>query len=292
MYGFTNGRELLELTERHHLPISEVVIRYEAERSEAGRNRIIGIMERNLAVMEEAVRKGMEGGLESPGGLIGHQAGLLRKRLASGKSLTGHTVLEAVAMAIAVTEVNASMGRIVAAPTAGSCGIIPAAIFAAAKSLEAGREEMVKGLFTAAGIGIIIAENATLAGAEGGCQAECGSAAAMAAAAVVEMSGGTPRQCLDAAAYSLKNIMGLVCDPIAGLVEVPCSKRNGLGVVNALISAEMALAGIESVIPFDEVVESMAAVGRALPCELRETALGGIAATPTAKGLERKIFNR
>jgi L-serine dehydratase len=192
--------------------------------------------------------------------------------------------------ALSCTEVNAAMGRIVAAPTAGSCGILPAVIITAAEALGADEDKMIEGLFTASGVGQIIAKNATLSGAEGGCQAECGSASAMAAAAVVEMAGGTPQMAFDAAAIALQNVLGLVCDPIAGLVEVPCSNRNASGAVNALICADLVLSGANSVIPFDEVVQAMYRIGKLMPESLRETAIGGLAATPTAVKLSKQLL--
>jgi len=199
-------------------------------------------------------------------------------------------MVSAMARAISSSEVNAAMGKIVACPTAGSCGILPAAILSAGEKLNKSEDELVQALFTAAGVGIIIAKNATMAGAEGGCQAECGSAAAMASAAVVEMMGGTVEQALDAAAIVIKNILGLVCDPVAGLVEVPCAKRNIAGTVSALTTADLAICGVKSKIPFDEVVWAMYKVGKQLPSELKETALGGIAITPTGLRLKKEIF--
>lgn len=199
-------------------------------------------------------------------------------------------MVRAMARAISSSEVNAAMGKIVACPTAGSCGILPAVIISAGEKLNKSEEELVNALFTASGVGIIIAKNATLSGAEGGCQAECGSAAAMASAAVVEMMGGTVEQALDAAAIVIKNILGLVCDPVAGLVEVPCAKRNIAGTVNALTTADIVMSGVKSMIPFDEVVWAMYKVGKQLSPELRETALGGIAITPTALKLKKEIF--
>lgn len=183
------------------------------------------------------------------------------------------------------------MGRIVAAPTAGSCGVLPGVLFSLAESHHVSEEKLVEGLLTSGAVGLVIAKNASLSGAEGGCQAEIGSASAMGAAAVVEIMGGTPEQALHGGAIALKNLLGLVCDPIAGLVEAPCSKRNAIGTANALVSAEMALAGIESVIPFDEVVEAMHQVGRMMPCTLRETAEGGLAATPTGRRLKEEVFS-
>ena len=189
---------------------------------------------------------------------------------------------------MAVSNVNASMGRIVASPTAGSCGIIPELITIAEK-MNKTDDYIINALFTAGAVGKVIAQNATLAGAEGGCQAECGSAGAMAAAAAVELSGGTPRQAGHAVAIVLKSIMGLVCDPVAGLVEVPCIKRNGMGAVHAILAADMALSGIESVIPPDEVIKAMGEIGRMMPEQLKETALGGLATTPTGKRIRKKL---
>lgn len=201
----------------------------------------------------------------------------------------GSTLSSMVAGAMAVCEVNASMGRIVAAPTAGASGVLPGVLLAYAQSSSLDRVRLVQALFNAAAIGIIIAKNASISGAYGGCQAEVGSGAAMAASALTELRGGTPKQCLHAAAMSLKNLLGLVCDPVAGLVECPCIKRNAIGTVNAVLCSDMALAGIESVIPFDEVVEAMKNVGRMMHPDLRETARGGLAATPTAQRIAEKI---
>jgi L-serine dehydratase len=197
---------------------------------------------------------------------------------------------KAVAASMAVLEVNASMGKIVAAPTAGSSGILPGALISVGEDFKKNDDDICKALFTASAVGYIITRNATVSGAEGGCQAETGAAAAMASAAIVEMLGGTAEEALAAAAITIKNILGLVCDPVAGLVEVPCVKRNAIGTANALISADMALAGIKSVIPFDEVVEAMYKVGRSLPSSLKETSLGGLATTPTGIKLKNEIL--
>ena len=182
------------------------------------------------------------------------------------------------------------MGKIVAAPTAGSCGILPGTILSLLEERELPEDIAVMALFTAGAFGMVIATNASIAGAQGGCQAECGSASAMAAAALVEMAGGTPEMCGHACAIAIKNQLGLVCDPIAGLVEVPCVKRNAGGVACAFTAAELALAGIKSVIPVDEVIDAMREVGDAMPCALKETALGGLAATPTGIRLKHEIF--
>lgn len=197
-----------------------------------------------------------------------------------------------MAMAISSSEVNGAMGKIVACPTAGSCGILPAVILTTGHLLNKTDDELIQGLFAASAIGMIIGMNATFSGAEGGCQAECGSAAAMASGAVVELMGGTPKMSLDAAAIIFKNVLGLVCDPVAGLVEIPCAKRNVSGAINALCTADMVMAGVNSKIHFDDAVAAMYKVGTGLPEELRETALGGCAITPTGKALQEKVFGK
>ena len=214
----------------------------------------------------------------------------MRQVSEAGKSLTGPLLSGALYRALAVSELNASMGRIVAAPTAGSCGILPAAVLTMEKDRGCSEKDCIMSLFTASAVGMIIANNASLAGAEGGCQAECGSAAAMAAAAITELAGGTPEMAGHAVAIALKNILGLVCDPVAGLVEIPCIKRNASGVAGAFVAAELALAGIESAIPADEVIWAMKKVGDAMSPALKETAEGGLAATPTGKKLHDQVF--
>lgn len=276
-----HGFELVKICAEKNMPIWEYTLEDEANESGLGKEEIFENMRKSLKVMEEAAEYGTRNEVRSISGIIGGDGFKLNSYAESGKTLTGKMMVKAMARALACAEVNASMGRIVAAPTAGSCGIVPATLITACESLEKSEDDMVKALFTAAGVGIIIAKNATLAGAEGGCQAECGSAAAMASAAVVEMMGGTPEQALNAAAIVFKNILGLVCDPVAGLVEVPCAKRNAAGVVSALTTADMVMGGVSSKIPFDEVVEAMYKIGKSLPCELRETAQGGLAVTET-----------
>jgi len=247
-------------------------------------------MRRNLLVMKHSAEEGMNKEVYSVSGLIGGDAYKLSKYLEAGENLTGDIMVKAMARAISCAEVNASMGKIVAAPTAGSCGILPAVIITAAEKLNKSEEDMINALFSASALGMIIAKNATLAGAEGGCQAECGSAAAIASAAVVEMMGGTPEMALNAAAIVIKNILGLVCDPVAGLVEVPCAKRNFAGAVSALTTADLVMAGVMSKIPFDDTVAAMYKIGRAMPAELRETALGGCATTNRGIMLSKKIL--
>ncbi len=283
----TSVEKLLPLLERQGISLGAYTLREESEvRGEAAAKEQ---MREALRVMRRTISEARRHPVFSVSGLSGGSAHRYSQYLAQDTSLLGGTMGEAVAMALSVSEVNASMGKIVACPTAGSCGIVPAALLSVGESRGKSEEELVDALFTAAGIGILIGERATLAGAEGGCQAECGSASAMGAAGVVEMMGGSPRAAFHAASMTIKNVMGLVCDPVCGLVEIPCVKRNASGVANALVCADLALAGVESHIPFDEVVDAMYRVGRGLPKELRETALGGLAATPTAKRLEKQL---
>jgi len=292
MYQFNHGYELLELTKKFNLPISQIVVLAEQEKTGEGLDTIFQKMRNNLKVMKEAINKGLNEDLKSVSGLSGGDAKKLYERIIIGNTLSCETMAKAAASALAVTEVNASMGKIVAAPTAGSSGVIPGALITVARKFGKSDDDMTRALFTATGIGIIIAKNATLSGAEGGCQAEVGSASAMAAAALVELMGGTPEQCLTAASFAIMNLLGLVCDPVAGLVEIPCEKRNALGALNAMICADFAIAGMDSVIPFDEVVEALYKVGKAIPYALRETAEGGLAKTPTGIKLKKKIFEK
>ncbi|CCQ96601.1 L-serine dehydratase (alpha chain) [[Clostridium] ultunense Esp] len=287
---FRTIAELIEQAENGKMRIAQVMIDQEQEISGRSVEAIRQEMERNLQVMEQAVNRGMTEEIRSRSGLTGGDARKLLRYLEKGKSLSGEPILRAVMGAMATNEVNAAMGTICATPTAGSAGVVPGVLFAYAPRLGASREMMVDFLFTAGAFGFCVANNAFISGAAGGCQAEVGSATAMAAGALTEMAGGTPTQAGHAFAIALKNLLGLVCDPVAGLVEVPCVKRNAMGAAVASMAADMALAGIESVIPPDEVVLAMYRVGRMMPGALRETALGGLAATPTGKALERKIF--
>ncbi|MCB2292880.1 L-serine ammonia-lyase, iron-sulfur-dependent, subunit alpha [Clostridium algoriphilum] len=284
------GINLIDICEEKNISISEYTIMCEEEESGCARSVIIEKMRKNLNIMREAAEYGLTNETKSMGGLIGGDAIKLNRYMATGNSLTGDFMIKAMARAVSCSEVNAAMGKIVAAPTAGSCGIIPAVIITVGEKLNKTEDELINALFTASGVGILIAKNATLSGAEGGCQAECGSAAAMGAAAVVEMMGGTPAMALDAAAIVIKNILGLVCDPVAGLVEVPCSKRNIAGAVSALTTADLTMSGVKSRIPFDDTVIAMYKVGMQLPCELRETAMGGLATTPTGLKMAENIM--
>lgn len=285
-----SGEELIKICEENSISLSEYAIRREMEDREASREDLFLKMKKTLDVMRHGATEAREKEVYSVSGLIGGDGYKLQEYLKSGKSLTGDTMILAMAMALSSSEVNASMGRIVACPTAGSCGIIPAVILTAGERLGKTDEDLIKALFAASAIGMIIGRNATFAGAEGGCQAECGSAAAMAAGAVVEMMGGTPKMSLDAGAIVFKNVMGLVCDPVAGLVEVPCAKRNSSGAISALCTADLVMAGVESKIPFDDALSAMYKVGRSLPAALRETALGGVAVTKAGLELRKKVF--
>lgn len=287
-----SGAELLEICERHNISLSEYSIRCEIEEKGLKRDEVIEKMRKNLKVMISAANEGMEKEVYSVSGLIGGDAFKIYNYAKQGKTLTGDVTNIAMAMALSSSEVNASMGKIVACPTAGSCGILPAVILSAGKKLDLDEDELLKGLFAAAAVGMIIGLNATLAGAEGGCQAECGSASAMGAAAVVEMMGGTPEMSLNAAAIVIKNVLGLVCDPVAGLVEIPCAKRNAQGSITALCTADMVMAGVSSKIPFDDTVSAMYKVGKSLPESLRETAEGGVADTKEGRRLKEQVFGK
>ncbi|ETP68619.1 serine dehydratase [Planococcus glaciei] len=286
---FHNVRELVERAEKENKLISEIMIEQEIMITDRPREEVMKQMDRNLTVMEEAVEKGLKG-VHSVSGLTGGDAVLLQKYMESGNSLSGDLLLDAVSKAVATNEVNAAMGTICATPTAGSAGVVPGTLFAVKNKLNPTREQMIRYLFTAGAFGFVVANNASISGAAGGCQAEVGSAAAMAAAAIVEMAGGTPQQSSEAFAITMKNMLGLVCDPVAGLVEVPCVKRNAMGAANSVVAADMALAGVTSRIPCDEVISAMYEIGQSMPSALRETAKGGLAATPTGKWLEAKIF--
>lgn len=286
---FRNVEELIVLAETKGVKISEVMIEQECLVSGRTREEVLAQMDRNLIVMEQAVEKGLAG-VKSHSGLTGGDAVLLQTYIEDGNFLSGKTILDAVSKAVATNEVNAAMGTICATPTAGSAGVVPGTLFAVKDKLHPTREEMIEFLFTSGAFGFVVANNASISGAAGGCQAEVGSASGMAAAAIVEMAGGTPRQAANAMAITLKNMLGLVCDPVAGLVEVPCVKRNAMGAANAMIAADMALAGITSRIPCDEVIDAMFRIGQAMPTALKETAQGGLAATPTGRQLEAKIF--
>lgn len=289
MFEYKSISELVNAASSAGRTISEVVLADQAEQLCISPDALFERMDARLSVMEDSVKAGMNPALRSTSGLTGGDASRMWDHAASGGICGGFTN-RAMARALAVSENNAAMGKIVAAPTAGSCGILPGAVVSMLDEGRCSREAAVMALFTAGAFGMVIAQNASIAGAEGGCQAECGSAAAMAAAALVELMGGTPQQCAHACAMAIKNQLGLVCDPVAGLVEIPCIKRNVSGVAIAFSSAEMALAGIVSKIPADECIGAMREVGCSIPSALRETAKGGLAATPTGERLREQVF--
>ncbi len=290
MLNYNTIAGLVEQAEQTGKPVSELVLAQQAEQTERPVEDLYEEMRRTFQVMEESVTSGIDPDLRSTSGLTGGTAYRMQQAVREGRTLCGEVFGGALTRALAVSELNASMGRIVASPTAGSCGILPAAVLTLKEARGLDERTCVMSLFTASAVGMVIANNACLAGAQGGCQAECGSASAMAAAALVELAGGTPAMMANAVAIAIKNILGLVCDPVAGLVEIPCIKRNASGVANALCAAELALAGITSAIPVDEVILTMKRVGDTMPSALRETAEGGLAMTPTGRRLFKQVF--
>ena len=284
--------ELVNTANEEGTTISEITLIDQAFSMECSQEQILERMAFQYEVMKSAVENGLNPNIRSTSGLTGGDAYRLKVVRDEEKTLCGSFFSGALMRAVSVAEVNASMGRIVASPTAGSCGILPGAIITMQKERNVSDDACVKALLTASAIGMVIAKNASLSGAEGGCQAECGSAAAMAAGALVELAGGTPEQISNAVAIALKNILGLVCDPVAGLVEIPCIKRNAAGVANAIVAAEMALADIKSAIPADEVIVAMKQVGDKMSTSLKETAEGGLAKTPTAERLCVQVFGK
>lgn len=286
---FKNVKELIAKCEAENKAIYEVMMEQEMSVTGLSKEEVYAHMNRNLETMEKAVEEGIQG-VTSKTGLTGGDAVLMKQYIESGKSIAGYTLLDAVSKAVATNEVNAAMGKICATPTAGSAGVVPGVLFALKDKLQLSRTDMLNFLLTSGAFGFVVANNASISGAAGGCQAEVGSAAAMAAAAVVEAAGGTPQQSAEGFAICMKNMLGLVCDPVAGLVEVPCVKRNAAGASNAIVSADMALAGIESRIPTDEVIDAMYRIGQTMPSALRETGRGGLAGTPTGQRLKRQIF--
>lgn len=287
-YEFHHGSELLTLCSRYKISIGEVMLRREMEDTTRTREEIFAEMKLNLDVMRTSIRTGLDPTVPTHGLMAGNESVKLA-RYAQNSELGGR-LCGIVAAGMAVAEVNASMGQIVAAPTAGASGILPAIVVCCGEEQHMDDEALCMALFAAGAVGAIVAENASIAGASGGCQAETGTGAAMAAAALAQMKGADPEISLTAAAITLKNCMGLVCDPVGGLVECPCIKRNAIGVANAVLSCDLAMAGIPSLIPFDEVVEAMKSVGDAMSSDLKETARGGVAATKTGKVLTRNIL--
>lgn len=290
MFKYDTISELVAEAEKQGKKISELVLEDQTAACETTKEEMYKRMFKSFRIMQTSVDDGLEEDTRSVSGLTGGSAWKMKQQVDAGKNICGHLFGQAMTMALAVSETNACMGKIVAAPTAGSCGILPAVLISVMNEKDIPAEDVVMSLFTASALGLVIANKASIAGAEGGCQAECGSASAMAAGALVEMCGGTPQMVADACAIAIKNILGLVCDPVAGLVEIPCIKRNAMGTANAFTAAELALAGITSAIPVDEVIWAMKKVGDSMAVTLKETGEGGLAATPTGKALKQQVF--
>ncbi|WP_342043446.1 L-serine ammonia-lyase, iron-sulfur-dependent, subunit alpha [Bacillus sp. OTU2372] len=285
-------RELINACESEQKTIGEMMLMMEVKRSGKDQETIISMMEERLIKMKEAVTSGINDASAAPSGLSGGDAVKMNDYMSQGKSLSGNYISNAMAFSLATSENNARMGVIVATPTAGAAGILPGVLFSLHKNDGTPFKDLVMGLFTASMLGYVIANRSFISGAAGGCQAEVGSATAMAAGTIVELKGGTPQQAVNATAIAMKSLLGLVCDPVAGLVEVPCIKRNVIGTSIAFSAADMSLAGIESRIPCDEVIEAMYRVGKDMPRTLRETALGGLATTETGKQVKERLFCR
>ncbi len=286
---FKNIEELVSQAQNSGKKIYEIMIEQEMDETEKSREEIMENMSHQYQIMKDAVKQGVSG-VTSRSGMTGMDAKKLYEYQNGRKESVDSVFASAVCYAVATNEVNASMGVICATPTAGSCGVLPGVLIALQEKYKLSDEDIIPYLFTAGAVGYVIANNACIAGATGGCQAEVGSASAMSAAAAVEMSGGTPGQAADAMAIALTNMLGLSCDPVAGLVEVPCIMRNAAGASNALTAAWMAMAGVKSRIPWDEVIEAMYQIGLSMPSALRETATGGLAATPTGKRWRKEIL--
>ena len=281
-------KEIFERSARENIPFWEIVLQYDMEERQVSRQASMAKMLSTWQAIQDAADS-YTGTQRSVSGLVGGDGLKMRLYARRGESIGGEFMDEVIVQAISMAESNACMRRIVAAPTAGSCGVVPAVLLPLCEREHYTQHELLEALYIASGIGAVIAYRASISGAAGGCQAEIGTASAMAAGALVSLRGGTNEQIGHAVAMALKNLMGLVCDPVAGLVEVPCVKRNVIGAVNAISAADMALAGIESRIPVDEVIDAMGEVGRRMPVEFRETALGGLAATPTGKAVKERI---
>jgi len=282
---FYNGKDLLKKCQETNAPISDMMKLRETTAGSLSIEEVDAKLKKALSIMKQSATKPLANPGKSIGGLIGGEAKLVSDHGKTSECVTGSMLSKAISYSMAVLEVNASMGLIVAAPTAGSSGVVPGVLLALADEHNIDDETLCKGLVNASAIGYLLMRNASVSGAEAGCQAEVGAASAMAASAIVEIMGGTPEMCLDAATFALSNLLGLVCDPIAGLVESPCQSRNAIGVANAITSAELVLSGVKHHIPFDEMADAMLRVGRSLPFELRETAMGGCAGTPTGCSL-------
>lgn len=286
---FRTLKQLTEVCAAEGMTIAEVMLADQSQESGKSTEYVFEKMRAYYQIMKEAVAKGLTEDTTSRSGLTGKDAQRVASYMTTTEASLGEEACKAMAYALAVSEVNASMGRIIATPTAGSCGIIPGVFISSQQRFGWDDDHMVRGLLIAGAIGYVIANNSFVSGAEGGCQAEVGSAIGMAAGALVELRGGTPEQAMHAVGLALKNTLGLICDPVGGLVEIPCIVRNGFGAVNAMAAADMALAGVRSVIPSDEVVQVMYEVGTAMPEKHRETAKGGLAQTPTGRQIMKEL---
>ncbi|MFJ7931664.1 L-serine ammonia-lyase, iron-sulfur-dependent, subunit alpha [Peribacillus sp. NPDC096448] len=284
--------ELIEFCTHKQKTIGEAMLMMEIEKSGRDQKTIISMMEERLFKMQEAVESGKKDTSTAPSGISGGDAVKMYDYVNQGNSLSGSYISDAMTFSLATSESNARMGVIVATPTAGAAGILPGVLFSLHKNDGTSYRDLVMGLFTASALGYVIANRSFISGAAGGCQAEVGSATAMAAGTIVELKGGTPKQAVNATAIALKSLLGLVCDPVAGLVEVPCIKRNVIGTSIAFSAADLSLAGVESRIPCDEVIEAMYEIGKEMPRTLRETALGGLAMTETGKRVKEQLFSK
>lgn len=289
---YTSAQSMMDACKEQNKTLYELQLDQEMEAEEFTKEQVYDYLRKTYEIMKKSANAGLDEPITSMSGMTGKNAFKVNEYAKNNESISGNLITKAMARALSTSEVNASMGRIVAAPTAGASGILPATLVTMQDEFDYTDEEIFNALLTASAVGEIIAVNATISGAEGGCQAECGAAAAMASAAIIELKGGTMEDVFTAASFALKNIMGLICDPVCGLVEYPCNLRNASGVVNAIISADLALAGVEALIPFDETVGAMGNVGKELPVSLKETAIGGIAGTETAQRLYEEFLDK
>ena len=290
MIEYHSIQNILDLCKEQDKKIWEVVLQADMDESRASGEQVFEKMRFMYRAMQEADQS-YEANLKSQSGMVGGDGEKMRQYNATGKNLCSEYSSLAMEKALKMGESNACMKRIVAAPTAGSCGVIPAVLLSYEENKNAEEDELVKALFVASGIGKVVAENASIAGAFGGCQAEIGTASSMAAGALAYLQGADNEQIMQAATFALKNMLGLACDPVGGLVEVPCVKRNVAGVVNAISSAQLALAGITSVIAPDDTIDSMRRIGNDLPSCLKETSKGGLAVTESAKRIMEQFKN-
>lgn len=284
MYNSLKG--MLKEAKRFDGDLAKLIIENEKLRFERSEQEVFNMMTERWHIMSESTKTAIDQGDSLKKTFISGMSKTHMDYTTKGDTLCGDLINRAMAKALSCSEVNAAMGKICAMPTAGSCGIVPAVLETVSEELNCDRETLIKGYIVASGLGALVVENATVSGAEGGCQAECGVAAAMAAAGAVYIKGGTAEQCIESFSISLINIMGLICDPVAGLVQIPCAQRNASQAVNALLSADLALGGMKCGIAADEVIEAMYKVGKLMPVQHRETSLGGIAVTASAKEYE------